>query len=52
MKYLLLLSPLVLMLSGCYNVSSEDAELRTVPVTNNHLLLPDSARGPNTGVAY
>ena len=44
MKYLLLACALVLTLTGCYNVSSEDAELRTVPITNNQLLLPGSAR--------
>ena len=46
MKYLLLIS--TLSLCGCYNVSSDEAEFRTVPVTNNQHIIPN--QGKNQGM--
>lgn len=42
MPFFLSLS-LLLVTSGCYQVHSDDRELRTVPVTNNPNLVPRSA---------
>ncbi len=51
MKYLLL--TFALSLCGCYTVSSEDAELRTVPVTNNQHIIPNSGKSQGMpGVMY
>jgi hypothetical protein len=39
MKVFILLSVLLL-LGGCYQMHSDDDDLRTIPVTNNPTLLP------------
>jgi len=45
----------LIILSACYRVDIADDELRTVPVTNNHNLIPDANKTASTvppGVGY
>ena len=50
MKIYLLLFPLIL-LTGCFQASTDESELRTVPVTNNPNILPDRGGGVGSGGA-
>jgi len=53
MKLALILSTLLLCISGCYQVSSNgDEDFRTVPVTNNPHLTPQRAPGSQTAMPY
>ena len=47
MKLLTLLAVFGIFLGGCYKISPEEDELRTVPTTNNPNVFPSSPR-PNT----
>jgi hypothetical protein len=37
-------------LSGCFQAYNEDAELRTVPVTNNPTIIPNHGSSPIPGM--
>lgn len=53
MRIALMLVGLVILMVGCYQVSSNgDDDLRAVPVTNNPNLVPQRGLGPLQSMPY